>query len=57
MKVLHILKSIPDDTLDKLFDTLAVDVEMGVVALYEEGLDWQALVDDIFDYDHVICWW
>ena len=57
MKVLHILKSRPGETVKKLFDTLTRNTELSVVELYEEEIDWQGLVDAIFDYDRVICWW
>jgi len=27
------------------------------VMLYEDPVDWPALVDKIFENDKVICWW
>ena len=57
MKVLHILKSKPDETVNKLFDIISRDVALSVVELYEEGIDWHVLVDEIFEHDRVICWW
>jgi hypothetical protein len=28
-----------------------------VVMLYDNPVDWSALVDQIFESDKVICWW
>ena len=57
MKVLNILKSEPDETVEKLTKELSVTNETSVAVLYEGEVDWQALVDDIFSHDKVICWW
>jgi hypothetical protein len=39
-----------------------VEHEVAVVGLYQDqitgcGVNWTRLVDDIFAYDRVICWW
>ena len=57
MKVLHILRTEPEETVEKFTHHLAEEHEMSVVALYEDAQDWGGLVDDIFAYDKVICWW
>ena len=57
MKVLHILKSPPDDTVRQLFDVLSRDTVISVVELYDPCLDWDSLINEIFDHDKVICWW
>ena len=57
MKVLHILKTEPEESVEKFTNFLATQHETSVVALYEDTTDWEALVDDIFTYDKVICWW
>jgi hypothetical protein len=46
MKMLHILKSEPDESVEEILE-----------AFSEEEVDWAALVDDIFSHDKVICWW
>ena len=56
MKVLHILKTEPDDTVEELMRPFAGD-EVTVVPLFEGEVDWAALVDQIFASDNVICWW
>ncbi len=57
MKVLNILRSEPDETVEKLTEELSSVNEASVAVLYEDDVDWSALVDDIFAYDKVICWW
>jgi hypothetical protein len=57
MKVLHLLKSEPDETVRILFQWLSRETETSVVELYGDELDWCSLVDDIFENDRVICWW
>ena len=57
MKVLHILRSEPDETVTKLIGTISIKNESSVVSLYDENVDWRSLVDYIFAYDKVICWW
>jgi hypothetical protein len=56
MKVLHILKSEPDDDVSKLMEAFADD-EVTTVRLFDGEVDWSALVDEIFEHDKVICWW
>jgi hypothetical protein len=57
MKVLHILRTEPDDTVKKLMENLSSEAEATVTALYEKEVDWSGVVDDIFSHDKVICWW
>jgi len=56
MKVLHILKSEPNETVQEFMEAFS-DEEVKTVPLYEGEVDWAALVDDIFEFDKVICWW
>jgi hypothetical protein len=56
MKVLHILKSEPDEDVSQFMDAFA-DEEVKTVQLFDGEVDWSALVDDIFEHDKVICWW
>jgi hypothetical protein len=61
-KVLHILKSKPDETVAELIQASAAEDEIAVVSLYQDEIsgthvDWPRLVKDIFGYDRVICWW
>jgi len=58
MRVLHILKSEPDEMVAEFMAAFAED-EATTIRLYEgEGeVDWSNLVDQIFAHDRVICWW
>ena len=57
MRVLHVLKNDPDETVEKLIDALSEDSESTVMPLFNRDVDWLRLVDDIFTHDRVICWW
>ena len=61
-KVLHILKSKPDEAVTELIQASAAVDDIAVVSLYQDEIsgsrvDWSRLVKDIFGYDRVICWW
>jgi hypothetical protein len=57
MKILHILRSAPDETVEKLIHHLSEDAESTVKPLFQENVDWCRLVEDIFSHDKVISWW
>lgn len=57
MKVLNIVRSEPDDMIQKFVETFSEDNKDTVIALYQEDVDWPGVVDDIFSHDRVICWW
>jgi len=57
MKVLNILKSEPDETVEKLGEAVSSVNPSTVVMLYADEVDWETLVDDIFLHDKIICWW
>lgn len=56
MKILHILKTEPDETVEELTAAFADD-DVTTVRLEKEEVDWPDLVDEIFAADKVICWW
>jgi len=60
--VLHILKSEPDETVAGLIEAQSQEEGAAVVSLYQDqisgfSVNWSRLVDDIFNFDRVICWW
>ncbi len=57
MKILHILRSEPDETVEKLSAALSRENTTTVTPLYQGDVDWEALVDNIYSHDKVICWW
>jgi len=61
-KILHILRTQPDETVEQLIEASAAGDGVSVIGLYDDRLtrapvDWFRLVDDIFNHDKVICWW
>lgn len=59
---LHLLRSEPDESVAALIEALALDSTAMVYPLYPDAIsqrpvDWDRLVDDIFNHDRVICWW
>ena len=59
MKILHILRTRPDVTVEKLMQGATNGDRPTVTALYEleDDQDWSKLVDEIFSNDKVISWW
>jgi hypothetical protein len=61
-KLLHILKSEPDDMVTRLIEAISAEEGASVALLYRDNIcgrpvDWLRLVDDIFDHEKIICWW
>ncbi len=58
MKILHLLKSEPNETVELFIDAMTIaDHEATVEPLYAGKVDWERLVDEIFKSDRVISWW
>ena len=59
MKILHILRTRPDVTVEKLMHSATNGDRAKVTALYDfqKDSDWSQLVDEIFSNDKVISWW
>ena len=60
-KILHLLRTEPDETMEKIIEALTEDRGATVVCLYQDGIsntpvNWRRVVDDIFSHDKVICW-
>ena len=61
-KILHILRSEPDEMVESLVHALGEDDGTTVVCLYLDSVsgvqvNWHRLIDDIFNHERVICWW
>lgn len=56
MKVLHVLKSPTDETVNKFIEIISGD-EKDIFVLYEGDVDWNKFIDEVFNHDKVICWW
>jgi hypothetical protein len=57
VKILHILRSEPDDTVAAFTVAMSMEDETRVVMLYEGQVDWLSVVEAIFENDKVVCWW
>jgi hypothetical protein len=57
MKVLHVLKSEPDETIKTLMGSFAESNEVQEFEMYKGDLDYDKLIELVFDSDKVICWW
>ncbi len=57
MKLLHILKSEPDETTRRLMDAISQGKETTEIKLYEGEVDYDALVGLIFENDKNVSWW
>ena len=57
MKLLHILKSEPDEQTKTLIESLSQGGEATEFGLYDEAADYGKLIDLIFKHKKVITWW
>ena len=57
MKLLHILKSDPDENKKTFIKILSEGQEAVEFGLYEDAADYDKLIDMIFEHDRVISWW
>lgn len=57
MKILHVLKSEPDAVLKKVMEPLSKGNEAREFEMYQGDVDYDKLVELVFDHDKVICWW
>jgi hypothetical protein len=57
MKLLHILRSEPDDLVRLFITGMSRGQSAKEVPLHRGPVDYDQLVKDIFESDKVICWW
>ncbi|MBN1831156.1 MAG: hypothetical protein JW896_03510 [Deltaproteobacteria bacterium] len=57
MKILHILKSEPDDNTNTLIRIISEGEECVLFPLYKGEQDYEKLIDLIFECDKTISWW
>jgi hypothetical protein len=57
MKLLHILRSEPNELVKLLVARMSQGASGQQVPLYKGPVDYDRLVADIFQSDMVICWW
>ncbi len=56
MKVLHLFRSGPDETAERIIDGHKAENDVKVVDLTRGVISYESLVEDIFNYDKVISW-
>ncbi len=57
MKILHVLKSAPDETTKGLMKPCSEGNEVQEFPLYKGEVDYDELVRLVFENEKVICWW
>jgi hypothetical protein len=57
MKLLHILKTDPNENTRTLMGILSHGNEAAEFALFHDQADYEELIDAIFQNDKVISWW
>ena len=57
MKILHILRSEPDDMVRMFIEGGSQGEESKEVPLYLGEVNYNQLLKDIFENDQIICWW
>jgi hypothetical protein len=57
MKILHILRSKPDDMIRLFIKEISANEERKEVPLYQGAVDYDQLVKDIFESNRIISWW
>ncbi len=57
MKILHIYKTVPDETTKTLVDVFSKGEEITEFELFKDDVDYEKLLDLIFEHDKVVTWW
>jgi len=57
MKILHILKTEPDNNTKTFIDILSEGEEAAIFNLNNAQTNYEKLIDLIFEYDKTIVWW
>ncbi len=57
MKILHIVKQAPDASTRKIIEVhTATGNQVKTIELYKGGIDYDAIVKDVFSHDKIFCW-
>jgi len=57
VKILHILRSEPDEMVRMFIREISQGEDSVEIPLYRGEVDYDRVVEDIFDSDRVISWW
>ncbi len=57
MKLLHVLKSEPDDTVRTLMAAVSEGNDARQFEMYQGDVDYDKLIELVFENEKTICWW
>ena len=57
MKILHVLKSLPDEITETLLEGLSEGHEDERFEMFRREVDYDRLIEVVFESDKVVCWW
>jgi hypothetical protein len=57
MKILHVLKSEPDEITERLIQPSSEGNEVQEFEMYKGDVDYDELVKLVFESDKVVSWW
>jgi hypothetical protein len=57
VKVLHVLKTRPDELTEKFIGILSEGEESDFFRLYDDRTDYGAFLESVFSHDKVVSWW
>jgi len=57
MRVLHIYKTEPDETTKTLVNILSEGQDTTEFELFKDNIDYEKLLDLVFEHDKVVTWW
>ncbi len=57
MKILHILRTEPEQMVQLFIDALSREGENREIRLYEDPVDYDQLIIEIFENQKVVSWW
>ena len=57
MKLLHVLKSEPDEMVKELMKPLSAHNQVQEFKLFGKDIDYDKFIELVFKNDKVVCWW
>jgi len=57
MKILHILKTEPGKEVENLINNISQGEDASIFKLYGEQVNYEKLIDLVFEHDKAISWW
>jgi hypothetical protein len=57
MKILHIFRHPPDEVTQALVSIISREREVTEFALYQDGVDYERMLELVLTHDQVISWW